>query len=55
MATGAAQTGRKAKRNLPMLQVWILLPHATMRLIALVDHMTKTVPRADAHKQVMTN
>jgi len=38
-----------------MLQVLILLPHAMMRSTALADHMTKIVPRADAHKQVMTN
>jgi hypothetical protein len=55
MATGAAQTGRKEKPSLLMLQVLISLLHATMRLTALVDHMTKTVPKGDVLKQVMTN
>jgi hypothetical protein len=38
-----------------MLLVSILLLRAMMRLIALVDHMTKTVPRAVVLNQVMTN
>jgi hypothetical protein len=55
MDNGAVQIGRKEKRNLRMLLALILLLHATMRLTALVDHMTKTVPRADAHDVEMTN
>jgi hypothetical protein len=55
MATGAAQTGRKVDPSLLMLQALISLLHATMRLTALVEHMTKTVLRADVLKQVMTN
>jgi hypothetical protein len=38
-----------------MQQVLILLLHAMMRLIALVDHMTKIAPKAVAHEREMTN
>ena len=55
MATGAAQTGRKEKPSLLMLQVLISLLHASMRLTALVDHMTKIAHVADAHDVGMTN
>jgi type IV secretory pathway VirB3-like protein len=38
-----------------MLLVLILPLHVMMRLIVRADHMTKTVPRADAHEPEMTN
>lgn len=52
---GVGQIGHKEKPNLRMLLVLILLLHATMRLTALADHMTKTAHVAVAHVQVMTN
>jgi hypothetical protein len=38
-----------------MHQVLISMRRATMHLIVLADHMTKTVRREVAHVQVMTN
>jgi len=50
-----AQIGHKEKPSLRMLLVLILLLHATMRLIALADRMTKIARREDAHDVEMTN
>jgi len=50
-----APIGHKEKRNQRMLQVLILPPHATMRLIALAVHMTRTAHVAVAHDVEMTN
>jgi hypothetical protein len=55
MVNGVAQIGHKERRNLRMLLVLILLPHAMMRLTALADHMTRTAHVAVAHVQEMTN
>jgi hypothetical protein len=55
MVNGAALIGRKAKHNLLTLQALISVLLVMMHLIVHVDHMTKTVPRADVLKLVMTN
>jgi hypothetical protein len=52
---GVALIGLRAKPNQQMHQALISMPHATMRLIVLAVHMTKTVRREVAHVQVMTN
>ena len=41
MAPGVDQIGLKESLNLPMLLALILVPLVRMRLIALVDRMTK--------------
>jgi len=43
MANGAARIGLKAKNNLLMLLVLILMLNATTHLTVLVERMTKTV------------
>ena len=42
MANGVDLIGLKARNNLPMLLVLILMRLVMMRLIVRVDHMTKT-------------
>ena len=56
MANGAARIGLKAKDNLQMLLVLILMRLVMMHLIVRVDHMTKIVrTRKDVVRKVIEN